>query len=103
VPILLEAGWAPRPVWAVVEKLVPTGIRSPNRPARSEALYRLSYPGPITAAIIIIIIIIIIAWNGLYIGFVTVSKLGNQRDGTWIPSRNKIFFSSNKRHIDLCI
>ena len=26
--------------------LAPTGIRSPNRPARSESLYRLSYPGP---------------------------------------------------------
>ena len=24
----------------------PTGIRSPDRPARSELLYRLSYPGP---------------------------------------------------------
>jgi hypothetical protein len=24
----------------------PTGIRSPYRPARSESLYRLSYPGP---------------------------------------------------------
>ena len=24
----------------------PTGIRSPDRPARSESLYRLSYPGP---------------------------------------------------------
>jgi hypothetical protein len=24
----------------------PTGIRSPNRPARSESLYRVSYPGP---------------------------------------------------------
>jgi hypothetical protein len=23
-----------------------TGIRSPDRPARSESLYRLSYPGP---------------------------------------------------------
>jgi hypothetical protein len=23
-----------------------TGIRSPDRPARSDALYRLSYPGP---------------------------------------------------------
>ena len=28
------------------ENLVPTGIRSPDRPARSELLYRLSYPGP---------------------------------------------------------
>jgi len=25
-----------------------TGIRSPNRPDRSESLYRLSYPGPLT-------------------------------------------------------
>jgi hypothetical protein len=27
-------------------KLALTGIRSPDRPARSELLYRLSYPGP---------------------------------------------------------
>ena len=33
VPIVQEAGWAP---W----------IRSPDRPARSESLYRLSYCGP---------------------------------------------------------
>ena len=25
---------------------IPIGIRSPDRPARSELLYRLSYPGP---------------------------------------------------------
>jgi len=25
----------------------PTGIRSPDRPARSKSLYRLSYPGPL--------------------------------------------------------
>ena len=28
-----------------VRKITPTGIRSPDRPARSESLYRLSYPG----------------------------------------------------------
>ena len=28
------------------ENLAPTGIRSPDRPACSELLYRLSYPGP---------------------------------------------------------
>ena len=28
------------------ENLTPTGIRSPDRPARSELLYRLHYPGP---------------------------------------------------------
>ena len=46
VPIVQEAGWAPGPVWTGAENLAPTGIRSPDRPARSESLYRLSYPGP---------------------------------------------------------
>ena len=45
VPIVYEAGWAPRPAWTGAENLAPTGIRSPDRPARSESLYRLSYPG----------------------------------------------------------
>ena len=43
VPILMEAGWAPGPVW--------TGGKSRrhrdsilDRPARSQSLYRLSYP-----------------------------------------------------------
>jgi hypothetical protein len=40
-------GWVgPRPVSTGVENLPPTGIRSPDRPARSESLYRLSSPGP---------------------------------------------------------
>ena len=39
--ILQEAGWAPGPVGG---KYRPTGIRSPDRPARSQSLYRLSYP-----------------------------------------------------------
>ena len=43
VPIVQEAGWAPGPVWAG-GKSRPTGIRSPDRPARSQLLYRLSYP-----------------------------------------------------------
>jgi hypothetical protein len=46
VPIVQEAGWAPGPVWTGVENLASTGIRSPDRPARSESLYRLSYRGP---------------------------------------------------------
>jgi hypothetical protein len=46
VPIVQEAGWAPGPVWTGAENLVPTGSRSPDRPARSESLYRLSNPGP---------------------------------------------------------
>jgi len=34
------------PVWTGAENLAPTGIRSSDRPARSESLYRLNYPGP---------------------------------------------------------
>jgi hypothetical protein len=48
VPIVQEAGWAPRPVWMGAENLVPTGTRSSDRPSRSELLYPLSYPGPKT-------------------------------------------------------
>jgi hypothetical protein len=42
VPIVWEAGWAPGPVWTGAENLAPTGIRSPDCPARSQSLYRLS-------------------------------------------------------------
>ena len=44
VPIVQEAAWAPGPVWTGADKLAPTGIRSPDRPARSQSLYRLRYP-----------------------------------------------------------
>jgi hypothetical protein len=44
VPIVQEAGWALGPVWTGAEILATTGIRSPDRPARSKSLYRLSYP-----------------------------------------------------------
>ena len=43
VPIVQEAGWTPGPVWTGAENLVPTGIRSPDRPVRSQSLYLLSY------------------------------------------------------------
>ena len=45
VPIVQEAGLTPGPVWTGAENLAPTVIRSPDRPARSQSLYRLSYPG----------------------------------------------------------
>ena len=46
VPIVQEAGWAAGPVWTGAANLVSTGVPSPDRPARSESLYRLSYPVP---------------------------------------------------------
>ena len=42
VPIVQEAGSG-----GVKEISPPTGIRSPDRPDRSESLYQLSYPGRI--------------------------------------------------------
>ena len=45
VPIVQETGWASEPVWIGAENLAPTGIRSPDLPARSYSLYRLSHPG----------------------------------------------------------
>ena len=45
-PLYRRLGGPPGPVWKVVENLAATGIRSPDRPARSESLYRPSYPGP---------------------------------------------------------
>ena len=53
VSIVQEAGQAPRPSWTGAENLFPTGIRSPNSPARSESLYRLRYPGLYAITIII--------------------------------------------------
>jgi hypothetical protein len=43
VPIIQEAGWAPGPV-LTGGKSRPHGIRCPDRPARSQSLYRPSYP-----------------------------------------------------------
>ena len=44
VPIVQEAGWASGLVWTDAENLAPTGIRSPDHPARRQSLYRLRYP-----------------------------------------------------------
>ena len=38
VHIVQEAGWGPGLVWTGAENLAPTGIRSPDRPARRQSL-----------------------------------------------------------------
>jgi hypothetical protein len=43
LPIEQEAGWAPGPIWTGAENLAPTGIRSPDRQARSESLQIFSW------------------------------------------------------------
>ena len=47
VPIVQEAGWAPGPVWTGV-KSRPLWDSIPDRPARSQSLYRPSYPAHVT-------------------------------------------------------
>jgi len=44
VPIAQEAGWAPGTVWTDEENLASIVTRCPDRPARSQSLYRLRYP-----------------------------------------------------------
>jgi hypothetical protein len=46
LPFAYEADWVPGTVWTDAENLAPIGIHCPDRPARSESLYRLSYPSP---------------------------------------------------------
>jgi hypothetical protein len=45
-PLYRSLGGPPELVWTGAENLAPTGVRSPDRPARSQSLYRLSQPGP---------------------------------------------------------
>ena len=44
VPIVQEAGCVTGPIWTGAESLAATGIRSPDRPARTQSLYRPRYP-----------------------------------------------------------
>jgi len=46
VPTVWEPWWSPGSIEMGAENLNPTGIGPPDRPARSESLYRLSYRGP---------------------------------------------------------
>jgi hypothetical protein len=46
VLIVQEAGWAPGPVWTGAENLTLTGIRSPDRPARSSVAIPTELPRP---------------------------------------------------------
>ena len=53
-------------MWTGAENIAPpTGLRSLDRPASGETLYRLSYPGPLIIIIIIIIIITVIVTRSL--------------------------------------
>ena len=66
VPILQEAGWAPGPVWTG-GKSRPHRDSIPDSPARSQSLYRLSYPA--------YILVIYSIHNNMYISPTSVFKL----------------------------
>jgi hypothetical protein len=46
VPLYRRLGGFPGPARSSAENITPTGFDPPDRPARRESLYRLSYPGP---------------------------------------------------------
>ena len=52
VPVVQEVWWTPQPVWTSAVNLDRTRIRSLERPARSETLYRVSYPGPHESSVV---------------------------------------------------
>ena len=64
VPIVQEAGWAPGPVWTG-GKSRPHGDSFPDRPARSQSLYRLSCLC-IFVCIFLFIIYVYIMYVGTY-------------------------------------
>jgi hypothetical protein len=49
VPLVKEAGWVPRRIQKDTKNIAPNEIRSPDRPGRTESLYRLSYRSPCKA------------------------------------------------------
>jgi hypothetical protein len=80
ITVVLEAGCATGQVWSYPENLASTLIRFPDRPACSESLCRLWYPGP---------------RNGLYleeirrnsVDTVTQLRVGVSGSLLWTPSR----------------
>jgi len=64
VPILQEAGWTPGPVWKG-GKSCPHRDSIPERPARNQSLYRLSYPVHLIKSILWIYTCFF-AWRSLF-------------------------------------
>jgi hypothetical protein len=81
-PLYRGLGW-PQGRYGRVRKISPpTGIRSPGRPARSEALYWLSYPGPL--------------YPTLYIPFThSVHEVNKNRRPGWRKSRLTLVITNN--------
>jgi hypothetical protein len=68
---LCIGGCAPGSVYTVAEYLVHAGIRSPNRPPRSESLYRLSYPGPLSKHVVEFCLFIVYKYTQIHFAIET--------------------------------
>jgi len=53
----------PRAGLAGAENLATTGIRSPDRPARSESLHQLRYPGPHKRIVFILYVVAVVCYT----------------------------------------
>jgi hypothetical protein len=102
VHIVQEAEWTPGSVWAGAENLAPppTGIRSPDLPARSESLYRLSYPGTLEGLNTTIKIICYISWVSADLRTVYSATLGQDAAPQHCPF---LYVYSNDRIVHLCL
>ena len=60
VPIVHDAGWAPEPSWTGAGNLAPTGVLTPDLPARSELLYRLRCPGPLVVVVVVVVVVAVV-------------------------------------------
>ena len=79
VPILQEAGWAPGPVWTR-GKSRPHRDSMPDRPARSQSLYRLSYPAHMINFLVNVIRWWM--WKQACVGALTYFAVADQNFGT---------------------
>jgi hypothetical protein len=104
LPIGQKAGWAPGLVGKGAGNLAPTGIRSPDRPARSQSLYRLRYPA---LTVISVHIGSLLSLKSLHNQFVTVRGKSQKvlgfgvSTGLWLT--NSLLFSPILIFIDKSI
>ena len=92
VHILQEAGWAPGPVW-MGGKSRPHRDSIPDRPARSQSLYRLSYPAYVCVCVCVCMYIYIyyrLRWSrGSVLAFSTQVR-------GFKPGRSRRIFRANR-------
>ena len=71
VLIAQEPVAAPGPVWMGTVNLVPTGIQTEDRPARTELLHRLSYPGRRIPRCAVLLFAVLVTYTYLLIYLLT--------------------------------